>query len=184
MITKMKNLRTSLACCVFAGLLAVQMDARLEAREISGGVVRYAQVTEAVKDAGKSAVDTATTAKEAVEKSGEDAARKIEDLWRRVDESRLKNRTPDEIVAWVIMGIVVGATAGMLTSLNTTPIGRLGRLMLGLAGAFIGGIVAHVGHFDFGLGPVMIRYEELLFSFVGAIVLVVVMRLIRSKSTK
>src|SRR5262249_56623775 len=112
------------------------------------------------------------------------AGEKLRNLWRRVEDSRLKNRTPDEIVAWVIMGVLVGAVAGMMTSLKTTGLGKLGRLFLGLAGAFLGGVAVHVTNVDFGMGPVLIRYEELLFSFAGAIVLLVVARLLRSGATK
>ena len=132
---------------------------------------------EKVKDATAAVQDAATDAGRAVENS-------FENLWRRADESRLKNRTRDEMVAWVIMGILVGAVAGMMTSLKTTGLGKLGRLLLGLAGAFLGGVVVHLTKVDFGMGPVLIRYEELLFSFAGAIGLIVVARIIRSSAKK
>ena len=117
----------------------------------------------------------------AVEKAGNAAADTAKNLWQRIDEARLKNRTPDELVAWVIMGVLVGAVAGMMTTLKSTGLGKLGRLALGLAGAFLGGIVVHVGRFDFGWGPVLIRYEELFFSLVGAILIVAAGRIIRSR---
>jgi uncharacterized membrane protein YeaQ/YmgE (transglycosylase-associated protein family) len=115
---------------------------------------------------------------------GRSAEKTLEDLWKSIDEQRLKNRTPDQIVAWVIMGVLVGALAGMATSLKTTGLGKAGRLLLGLAGAFIGGIVAHVTRIDFGWGPVLIRYEDLLFSLVGALLLIVIGRFLRSRSKK
>jgi uncharacterized membrane protein YeaQ/YmgE (transglycosylase-associated protein family) len=120
----------------------------------------------------------------AVERAGSAAAETAKDLWQRVDEARLKNRTVDELVAWVIMGALVGAVAGMLTKLKPTGAGWLGRFGLGLAGAFLGGIVVHVGRFDFGWGPVLIRYEELFFSLVGAILLLVVGKIIGSRMKK
>ena len=123
-------------------------------------------------------------AKVAVHDASKAAAGSIEDLWRRVDENRLKNRTPDQIVAWVIMGALVGSAAGMMTKLRSSGLGNLGRLLLGLAGAFIGGMVVHVARIDFGWGPVLIRYEELLFSMLGAIVLLVASRFIRARMSK
>jgi uncharacterized membrane protein YeaQ/YmgE (transglycosylase-associated protein family) len=120
----------------------------------------------------------------AVAQAGRSAADKAEQLWRRIDAARLKNRTRDEIVAWVIMGVLVGALAGMMTSLKPTGLGKLGRLLLGLAGAFLGGIVVRVTGLDFGWGPVLIRYEELAFSLIGAILLLVLARFIRSRSRK
>ena len=130
------------------------------------------------------AKDAAQKASDAVKDASNSAADQIKDLWRRVDAARLENRTRDEIVAWVIMGVLVGALAGTMTSLRPTGLGRAGRLLWGLAGAFLGGIVVHVAKLDFGWGPVLIRYEELLFSFVGAIILLVLARMIRSKSSK
>ena len=82
------------------------------------------------------------------------------------------------------MGALVGGVAGSLTRLKPTGAGHLGRLFLGLAGAFLGGIVVHVGNFNFGWGPVLIRYEELFFSLVGAILLVALGRIVRSRMKK
>lgn len=120
----------------------------------------------------------------AVAQAGRSAADQAEQLWQRIDAARLKKRTPDEIVAWAIMGVLVGALAGMMTSLKPTGLGKLGRLLLGLAGAFLGGIVVRVTELDFGWGPVLIRYEELAFSLLGAIVLLLLARFIRSRSKK
>jgi uncharacterized membrane protein YeaQ/YmgE (transglycosylase-associated protein family) len=128
--------------------------------------------------------DTVEEAKEAVRDAGRSAEKTLENLWRSIDEQRLKNRTPDQIVAWAIMGVLVGAVAGMATSLKTTGLGKAGRILLGLAGAFIGGIVVHAARIDFGWGPVLIRYEDLLFSLVGALALVVIGRFLRSRSKK
>jgi uncharacterized membrane protein YeaQ/YmgE (transglycosylase-associated protein family) len=121
---------------------------------------------------------------EAVKKTGIAAADEAGKLWQSIDAARLKNRTPDEIVAWVIMGMLVGSMAGMMTSMKPTGLGKLGRLLLGLAGAFLGGIVVRVTGLDFGWGPVLIRYEELFVSLLGAVLLIVVARLLRSKSKK
>lgn len=122
--------------------------------------------------------------KEAVQDAGRATVENFETLWHRVDESRLKHRTRDEIVAWVIMGVLVGSVAGMMSSLKPSGLGQLGRLLLGLGGALIGGTVVHVARINFGWGPVKIRYEELLFSLLGAVALVVVGRFIRSRSKK
>ena len=116
--------------------------------------------------------------------AGNAAADSAKDLWQRIDAARLKNRTTDELVAWVIMGVLVGGVAGMMTKRKPTGSSGLGRLLLGLAGAFLGGMVVHVARFDFGWGIVLIRYEELLFSLVGAILLVLLGKLIRSRMKK
>jgi len=131
-------------------------------------------------DKAKVAAQEATSA---VKDAGRAVAADVGQLWQRIDAARLKNRAPDEIVAWVIMGVLVGALAGMMTTLKPTGLGKLGRLLLGLIGAALGGILVRVTRLDFGWGPVLIRYEELFFSFLGAVVLIVVARLVRSRST-
>jgi uncharacterized membrane protein YeaQ/YmgE (transglycosylase-associated protein family) len=123
------------------------------------------------------AQDTSASVKEA----GNSAAEAAKTLWQRIDAARLKNRTPDELVAWVIMGVLVGAVAGSMTKLKSSGAGQIGRFVWGLAGAFLGGIAVHVGQFNFGWGPVLIRYEELFFSLLGAILLVVLGKIVRSR---
>jgi uncharacterized membrane protein YeaQ/YmgE (transglycosylase-associated protein family) len=121
---------------------------------------------------------------DAVQEAGQSVAADAGQLWQRIDAARLKNRTPDEIVAWVIMGVLAGALAGMLTSLKPTGAGKLGRLLLGLAGAFLGGILVRMTNLNFGWGPVLIRYEELFASLLGAILLIVLARLVFGRRKK
>lgn len=132
----------------------------------------------------KQAQTTAQQAGEAVQDAGRAVAADAEGLWQRIDAARLKNRTPDEIVAWMIMGVLVGAVAGMATSLKPSGWGKLGRLLLGLSGAFLGGMVVRTTNLDFGWGFVLIRYEELLVSFLGAILLIVLARFILPRARK
>lgn len=135
----------------------------------------------ALSDKAKEAVRETSTA---LADAGNAAADSAKDLWQRIDAARLKNRTSDEIAAWVIMGVLVGALAGMMTTRKPTGSRGFGRLLLGLVGAFLGGMVVHVGRFDFGWGIVLIRYEELLFSLLGAILLVLLGKLVRSRLKK
>src|SRR5262249_45600612 len=90
----------------------------------------------------------------------------IELLWKRIDEKRLKNRTPDELVAWALMGLLVGGFLYRFSRLSQSA-----TVLVGLVGAFVGGIVANVLQLNLGLGPVLIRYEELLCSLLGGLVL-------------
>jgi uncharacterized membrane protein YeaQ/YmgE (transglycosylase-associated protein family) len=57
-------------------------------------------------------------------------------------------------------------------------------LLLGLVGAFIGGIAANLFQLNLQLGPVLIRYEELLASLVGGILIVLAARLLEPSSEK
>src|SRR5215475_10401218 len=72
---------------------------------------------------GEKAKNAAQKTSEAVKDASNSAADKIKDVWRRIDAARLENRTRDEIVAWGIMGVLVGALAGTMTSLKPTGFG-------------------------------------------------------------
>jgi uncharacterized membrane protein YeaQ/YmgE (transglycosylase-associated protein family) len=117
--------------------------------------------------------------KEEIKDAGKAAEGKLGQLWQRIDEARLKNRTPDEIVGWLIMGLLVGGILARATELR-----RWSALAFGLIGAFLGGIVAHVTELDLGLGPVLIRYEDLLVSLVGAVVILLAARRFVSRKKK
>lgn len=142
------------------------------------------QAADAMHETQEKVADAATAMTDAVKDAGRSAADGFRSLWTRVDEGRLTNRSRDEITAWVIMGILVGGVAGLFTSLSTSRAGRLGRLLLGLTGAFLGGMVVRLARIDFGWGPVLVRYEELLFSLIGAVFLIILARFIRSSATK
>jgi len=130
-------------------------------------------------------IGTATDqAKASLQETGAVAADKISQVWQRIDESRLKNRTGDEIVAWVLMGLLVGAMAGLVSIARTGVAQRFGAVALGLFGAFLGGMVAHVFQLDFGMGPVLIRYEDLLLSISGGLLLILVFRFFKARLAK
>jgi uncharacterized membrane protein YeaQ/YmgE (transglycosylase-associated protein family) len=118
------------------------------------------------------AQETVEEARTGLQQAGQAATDKVDELWRRIDERRLKNRTRDEIVAWVIIGLLVGNMVGLLSLLRTTLWQRLGIVAVGLVGAFFGGMAAHLMQLDFGLGPVLIRYEDLLVSMIGGLLLI------------
>ena len=141
-----------------------------------GGIPSSSARAESV---GEKVVATTETAKQAVADAGKSASKKIEELWERIDEARLKNRTRDEIVAWVIMGLLIGGLLNRATGMKSVI-----SFSLGLLGAFIGGIVAHVTALNFGWGPVLIRYEDLLMSFVGGAVIVVLGKILLSRKKK
>lgn len=102
-------------------------------------------------------------------------------LAERFEQSRLVNRGAADLAAWLIMGLLVAGVAGMFSRLNLTFWGRTARVALGLAGALIGGMVARTVPVDFGWPHIELRLEELLLSLAGAILLVVVIRLVRAR---
>jgi uncharacterized membrane protein YeaQ/YmgE (transglycosylase-associated protein family) len=127
---------------------------------------------------------TAGETKQKLQEAGESAVNKIEAMWRQIDSKRLKNRKPDEIVAWIIMGMLVGSLGGFLSIFRTSSVQRMSDLIIGLIGAFVGGIIASLSQLNLGLGPVLIRYEDLLFSLTGGILLMLGVRFYRARKRK
>lgn len=109
---------------------------------------------------------TNNEARQKIQEAGQATVSKVQTLWQRIDERRLKNRTADEIVAMVLMGCLAG---GLLYRFGKR--GQVVSVFLGLVGAFIGGIVANLTQLDLGLGPVLITYEDLLFTLLGAVLI-------------
>jgi uncharacterized membrane protein YeaQ/YmgE (transglycosylase-associated protein family) len=118
----------------------------------------------------------ATEATQTIQNTGQRALNKVETLWLRIDQRRLMSRTPDELVAWALMGLLVGGLLYRVAKLS-----QVGSILLGLTGAFVGGIVANVVQLDFGLGPVLIRYEDLISALVGGFVLLYVWGLCKKR---
>ncbi len=106
-------------------------------------------------------------ARQFIQETGQAAVDRIQTLWQRIDEKRIKNRTPDQIVAMVVMGMLAG---GLLYRFGKR--GQVSSVMLGLVGAFIGGMIANVSKLNLGLGPVLITYEDLLFTLFGAVLII------------
>jgi len=121
----------------------------------------------------------ASDAEQQITEASKAAESKIQELWRRIDERRLKNRTADQLVAWVIMGLLAGGLIHQFSKLR-----KVSTLLLGLVGAFVGGIIANVIQLDLGLGPVLIRYEDLVASLAGGVVIVLVARWLASRKSK
>ncbi len=120
---------------------------------------------------------TSETVKDATQATSEG----VESMIQKFDENGLSDRSPEQIGGLVILAFLVSSMVGFLTKLKTTGLGRIGRFLLGLAGAFVGTMVVAVFGINFGWGIAVISYEELLFSFIGAILLVALGRYI-SKS--
>ena len=121
----------------------------------------------------------ADEAKQGIQDTSQAALSKFEILWKRIDERRLKHRTPDELVAWVIMGLLVSGVIHRFSRLKQSF-----TFLLGLAGAFAGGIVAHLLQLDVGLGPVLIRYEDLLCALMGGLLILGVARFITLRKAR
>ena len=133
----------------------------------------------------KSALANAGEAtKTALANAGDEAKAGLNDLKDRAVESSPNNYSAGELAALVLIGLAVSAIAGIFTSLQPTLAGNLGRLLLGLAGAFIGGFFLRFTGLKLGLGKIVINYDEMVFALGGAILLLIIGRLFGGKSKK
>ena len=89
-----------------------------------------------------------------------------------------------ELVAWLIVGALAGNVAGAIASRKKKGYGKMKNFLIGLAGAVIGGLVVNVFKIDFGLGPVNVTFEELLFALLGSLLLIFVLWIMGKKKAK
>ena len=79
-----------------------------------------------------------------------------------------------DLVALLVVGLIVGALARFLVP-GRDPMGCLGTALLGVAGSFVGGLLAS---FLFE-GELDLRPSSFLGSLVGSVVLVILLRFLR-----
>lgn len=79
------------------------------------------------------------------------------------------------ILSWIVMGLIVGVVAKLLMP-GRDPGGFIITILLGIAGALLGGFIASVA----GLGSVTgFNFSTFLIALGGAIVLLVLYRLVK-----
>ena len=79
------------------------------------------------------------------------------------------------IIIWLMVGALAGSLTGLIVNRKS---GRLANLMIGLVGAVIGGYIFRRFRIDLGLGHITINFENLIAATVGALILIVFLRLI------
>ena len=79
--------------------------------------------------------------------------------------------SPDEVIAWLVVGALAGSLAGMLVKRRKEGFGHLLNLGIGLVGALIGGLLFKVCDVKLGvLGQVTITFEEVVAGLVGSLI--------------
>jgi uncharacterized membrane protein YeaQ/YmgE (transglycosylase-associated protein family) len=79
--------------------------------------------------------------------------------------------TVDQFIVWIIVGLLGGSAAGLLIKWDRSGFGLLRNLVLGLAGALLGGFVFRI----FGLFPrldaIAISLRDVVAAVAGSLVL-------------
>lgn len=87
-----------------------------------------------------------------------------------------------DLVVQVILWVIIGALAGYLATRlvpNARRTGELGSIVLGMAGALVGAGIINLFAINLGLDDINISLQDLLAAFVGSVLLLVVIGLIR-----
>jgi uncharacterized membrane protein YeaQ/YmgE (transglycosylase-associated protein family) len=83
------------------------------------------------------------------------------------------------VITWLIIGLIAGALAGKLV--RSKPSGCVLNILVGLAGAFIGGALLQ------RLGPTLVTgtiLDDIVVAFVGAVLLLALLRLFEGKGRR
>lgn len=86
-------------------------------------------------------------------------------------------KSPFICLGWIIVGAIAGALARQVTKDSDRPF--IEDVILGLIGAFIGGMIASVLGFSKPDGGISLVVINLIIATVGAILLIVVVRMVR-----
>jgi uncharacterized membrane protein YeaQ/YmgE (transglycosylase-associated protein family) len=84
-----------------------------------------------------------------------------------------------ELLAWIIVGLIAGVLASLV--MGGTGYGLIGDIIIGIAGAFVGGwIFAKLGVSS----PFAGLAGTIFIAFIGAVVLLFILRVLRSATTR
>jgi uncharacterized membrane protein YeaQ/YmgE (transglycosylase-associated protein family) len=89
-----------------------------------------------------------------------------------------------QIIVWIIVGGFAGTLAGRAVTLKKEGLGRWMNLLVGMAGAIIGGEFVKLFRIDFGLGELKITFEELIAAFLGSLLIIFAWRILARTKTK
>ncbi len=84
-----------------------------------------------------------------------------------------------EIISWIIFGFVAGAVAKLLMP-GKDPGGFIGTIVIGIVGAFVGGLIAKM----FAVGQEIrpgFDLKSFVFAVIGSIVLLIIYRVVKGR---
>ena len=83
-----------------------------------------------------------------------------------------------QVVVWIIIGGLAGAIAGMIVKRRKSGFGVISNILIGLVGAFIGGILFDLLDINIA-GDIAFTANDLISAIVGSMILLAVLYLIR-----
>ena len=88
-----------------------------------------------------------------------------------------------EIIVWIIVGGFAGTLAGRAVTFKKEGFGRWMNLLVGMAGAVIGGALFRLFRIDLGLGQLKVTFEDLITAFLGWLLVIFVRRILAARTS-
>lgn len=95
-------------------------------------------------------------------------------------ETIIGDATLGQIVAWLVLGALIGPFVGRLMARSKKGFGLLGNLLIGLIGAFVGGVLFELLDITWGT-DVALTLNDFIAAFIGAVLLVLTVQVINSR---
>ncbi len=91
------------------------------------------------------------------------------------------NVTLDQVVVWLVIGLLAGALAGMFTKRGKKGIASFSNLLIGLIGALLGGFLFDILNIQLGLGKLTISFDDLIAAIVGSLLFLIILSFIQKR---
>ena len=89
-----------------------------------------------------------------------------------------------QIIVWFIVGALAGSLVGTVVKRSREGFGRWTNLGVGLIGAAAGGFFFDLFGIDLGLGELAISFQDLVAAFVGSLIFLVGVQIVRMQARK
>lgn len=92
-----------------------------------------------------------------------------------MDESITLHFVPEQVIAWVIVGLIAGLFAGFL--IRGRRFGFVSSVVVGLLGALLGGFLVTVLELKIPsalAGGITLAWADMLVAFIGAVIILIV----------
>jgi len=91
------------------------------------------------------------------------------------------NVTLDQVVVWLVIGLLAGSLAGMFTKKGKKGFANFSNLLIGLIGALLGGFLFDILNIQLGLGNLTISFDDLIAAIVGSLLFLVILSFIQKR---
>jgi uncharacterized membrane protein YeaQ/YmgE (transglycosylase-associated protein family) len=84
-----------------------------------------------------------------------------------------------QLIVWIVIGALAGTLASMIFYRQRTRFRDFSNLVLGLLGALLGGALFNVLNIRLGLPQLTFSLDDLVAAFIGSVLLLLLIRLMR-----